>query len=122
MQKVQASVGAFAAILAQLLRGAIHDMAAMTLKSAISSAVSGRFRPQNSAIAAILSDGSVAAWGNRFCGGDTSAVQGQLRKVQQIQATERAFAALLEDGSVVAWGNPDFGGDNSAIVEQLRYV
>ena len=40
-------------------------------------------------------------WGDARCGGDSSAVQDQLRGVQQIQATEMAFAAILADGSVV---------------------
>ena len=43
-------------------------------------------------------------------GGDSSAVQDQLRNVQQVHATRRAFAAILADGFVVTWGNPD-GGD-----------
>ena len=49
--------------------------------------------------AAILQDGSVVSWGVAHWGGDSSAVQDQLRGVQQIQATDRAFAAILEDGS-----------------------
>ena len=48
-------------------------------------------------------------------GGDSSAVQDQLKGVQQIQATDHAFAAILEDGSVVTWGYADFGGDSSAL-------
>ena len=54
--------------------------------------------------AAILGDGSVVAWGYADCGGDSSAVQEQLRDVQQIQASDGAFAAILGDGSVVTWG------------------
>ena len=60
------------------------------------------------AFAAILGDGSVATWGRD--GGDSSAVQEQLKNVQQIQASERAFAAILADGSVVTWGDPFSGG------------
>ena len=45
-------------------------------------------------------------WGNAFChGGDSSAVQDQLKNVQQIQASDSAFAAILGDGSVVTWGD-----------------
>ena len=51
----------------------------------------------------------MVAWGNRDHGGDCSAVQDQLRNVQQIQATRFAFAAILADGSLVAWGDPDNG-------------
>ena len=61
----------------------------------------------------------VVTWGYPDSGGDSSAVQDQLRKVQQIQATESAFAAILEDGSVVTWGYPDSGGDSSAAQDLL---
>ena len=53
-------------------------------------------------------------------GGDCSAVQDQLRDVQQIQASYGAFAAILGDGSVVTWGNADHGGDSGAVQNQLR--
>ena len=53
--------------------------------------------------AAIIGDGSVMTWGDHF-GGDSSAVQEQLRNVQQIQASYYAFAAMLAHGSVVTWG------------------
>ena len=65
--------------------------------------------------AAILEDGSV-------CGGDSSAVQDQLKSVRQVQATSVAFAAILEDGSVVTWGGPGRGGDSSAVQDQLKSV
>ena len=76
----------------------------------------------NGAFAAILADGSVDAWGEPDYGGDCSAVQHQLRNVQQLQATNGAFAAILEDGSVVAWGAPLYGGDYSAVQDQLINV
>ena len=53
-------------------------------------------------------------------GGDSSAVQDQLRNVQQVQGTGLAFAAILADGSVVTWGDPHDGGDSSAVQDQLR--
>ena len=59
-----------------------------------------------SAFAAILDDGSVVTWGccSPWC--DSSAVQDQLKNVQQIQASFLgAFAAILDDGSVVTWGD-----------------
>ena len=74
------------------------------------------------AFAAILEDGCVVTWGPADFGGDSSAVQDQLRGVQQIHATHRAFAAILEDGSVVTWGDAFFGGDSSAVQHELRYV
>ena len=60
------------------------------------------------AIAAVASDGSVVTWGRADCGGDSRAVQDQLKNVQQLYSNGSAFAAILVDGSVVTWGNPDF--------------
>ncbi|OLQ14613.1 hypothetical protein AK812_SmicGene1245 [Symbiodinium microadriaticum] len=74
------------------------------------------------AFAALLGDRSVVAWGAPDFGGDCSAVQGQLKNVQQIQASGRASAAILANGSVVTWGSADFGGDSRAVQEQLRDV
>ena len=65
---------------------------------------------QSPALAAMLGDGSVVTWGDPGRGGDSSAVQGQLRNVQHIQASAGAFAALLGDGSFVTWGDSDSGG------------
>eukprot|EP00434_Breviolum_minutum_P007779 symbB.v1.2.006865.t1/scaffold415.1/size208980/8 len=73
-----------------------------------------------SAFAAILQDGSVVTWGFAEDGRDSSAVQDQLRGVQQIQASRGAFAAILEDGNVVTWGRADYGGDSSAVQDQLK--
>ena len=73
--------------------------------------------------AAILGDGSVVTWGNAlYDGGDSSAVQDQLKNVQQIQASYSAFAAVLGDGSVVTWGQAEFGGVSSAVQDQLKNV
>ena len=74
------------------------------------------------ALAAILSDGSVVSWGDAGFGGDSNAVQGQLKNVQQIQASHRAFAAIRDDGSVVTWVDARRGGDSSDVQEQLRSV
>ena len=52
----------------------------------------------------------ILTWGHQQNGGDSSAVQHQLRNVQQVQATFGAFAAILSDGSVITWGNPQRGG------------
>ena len=72
------------------------------------------------AFAVVLGDGSVVTWGDAGCGGDSSAMQGQLRNVQQIQASGSAFAAILADGSVVTWANADSGGNSSAVQDQLK--
>ena len=105
------------------------DALAVTVRQfEISSRVCNRFKPQVGymAFAAILEDGSVVTWGDAWglCrGGDSSAVQDQLKGVQQIQATHSAFAAILEDGSVVTWGwCKTCGGDSSAVQDQLKGV
>jgi len=67
-------------------------------------------------------DNAVITWGDEYHGGDSSAVQDQLRGVQQIQATGGAFAAILADGSVVTWGDQGYGGDSSAVRDQLKGV
>ena len=59
-------------------------------------------------------------WGEPARGGDSSEVQGQLKGVQQVQATWNAFAAILADGSVVTWGIPSCGGDSSEVQDQLK--
>ncbi|CAE7945442.1 HERC1 [Symbiodinium sp. KB8] len=82
----------------------------------------GNIQASGGAFAAILSDGSVVTWGNAALGGDSSAVQGQLKNVQQIQACRAAFAAVCRDGSVVTWGQPAFGGNSSAVQGQLKNV
>ena len=72
--------------------------------------------------AAILGDGSVVTWGAADGGGDSSAVQDQLRNVQQVNATRAAFAAILGDGSVVTWGDFTEGGDSNGVKDQLKTV
>ena len=67
-------------------------------------------------------DSTITTWGGAEFGGDSSAVQDQLRSLQQIQATFQAFAGILADGSVVTWGDHEFGGDSSAVQDQLRGV
>ena len=57
-------------------------------------------------------DSAIVTWGKEKGGGDSSAVQDQLKGVQHIQAAYRAFAAILEDGCVVTWGHPNYGGDS----------
>ena len=84
-----------------------------------------------------LKDGSVVALGNADFGGDSSAVQDQLKGVQQIQAYPSSewqqrheqwqiassfLCCHLKDGSIVALGNADFGGDSSAVQDQLKGV
>ena len=61
-------------------------------------------------------------WGHPDYGGDSSAVQKQLRNVQHIEASARAFAAVLGDGSGVTWGDRYSGGDSSAVQGPLLNV
>ena len=78
------------------------------------------------AFAAILGDASVVTWGDSADGGDSSAMQDRLTKVQQIRAaagvSASAFAAILDDGSVATWGNAVTGGDSSAVQDRLKNV
>eukprot|EP00439_Symbiodinium_sp_Y106_P022478 s2930_g2.t1 len=103
-----------------LLRSTIQIQAAASAFAAILG--DGSICTRYGAFAAILDDGSVVTWGNAEFGADSSAVETQLKNVQQIQASEGAFAAVLEDGSVVTWGNAEFGADSSAVQTQLKNV
>jgi hypothetical protein len=68
------------------------------------------------AFAAKMMDGSVVTWGRAGLGGDSSAVQTELKQgVDMIYSTYFAFAARMMDGSVVTWGDADFGGDSSSV-------
>ena len=76
------------------------------------------------AAAAVLADGSVAAWGHPAFGGECSEcseVQDQLRNVH-LQSTPSAFAAILANGSVFTWVNSTNGGDSSSVQNQLTSV
>ena len=48
----------------------------------------------------------MVTWGNPASGGDSVAVQAQLKDVRHLQACDTAFAALLADGGAIAWGSP----------------
>ena len=64
----------------------------------------------------------MVTWGSAGDGGDSSAVQHQLKKARQIQASAICFAAILGDGSVVTWGDADSGGDSGAAQSRLEDV
>ncbi|MFM6180290.1 MAG: Calx-beta domain-containing protein, partial [Dolichospermum sp.] len=60
----------------------------------------------DTAFAALKSDGSVVTWGADWAGGNSSSVSSSLTSgVNQIFSNSWAFAALKSDGSVVTWGN-----------------
>ena len=67
-------------------------------------------------------DCAIVTWGGEDCGGDSSAVQDQLRGVLQVHATPAAFAAIMTDGSVVTWGDEQCGGDSSAVQDHFGGV
>ena len=67
-----------------------------------------------------LADGSVIAWGFTRNGLDSTALQDQLKNVEQVQATQRAFTAMLDHGSVITWVDSFYGGDSSAVQDQLK--
>ena len=86
-------------------------------------AVEARLAATDRAFALFCTAGErVVTWGVPNCGGDSSRVQGQLKGVQQVQASCGAFAAILTDGSVVTWGSPLFGGDSSQVQDRLKGV
>ena len=124
VQQIQASAGAFAAI---LLDGSVVTWGHPEF-GGNSSAVQHQLRSVQQiqatahAFAAILLDGSVITWGHEEFGGDCSKVLRKLKSVKQIQGTMHAFAANLLDGSVVTWGHPEFGGNSSSVQHQLRSV
>ena len=71
----------------------------------------------------------IVTWGNPTLGGDSSAVQQQLKSVQQVQGTHSAmealgvsgaFAAILADGSLVTWGSEPLS--SAAVHDQLKNV
>ena len=64
----------------------------------------------------------IVTWGKSDSGGDSTAVQDQLRNVEQVHATNTAFAAILSNETVVTWGNPYSGGNSTAVQDQLRDV
>lgn len=67
-----------------------------------------------------IPDGSVVTWGNPTNGGDSSGVQGQLVKVQQVAATRIRSHRCRWFSSVVLWDDPEYGGDCSAVQIQLQ--
>ena len=96
----------------------VHDGDLLTLLLSSRTQVRGTWH----AFAIILGDASVVTWGDARHGGDSSAVQDQLKNVQHIQATSLAFAAIRGDGSVVTWGDALGGGSSSAVQHQLKSV
>ena len=127
VQQIQdTTFGAFAAIRedGSVVTWAIQIWVVTARQFKIGWGMYNRFRPH---MVRLLRSAKMAplfvTWGSKFWGGDSSAVQDQLKGVQQIQgAAFGAFAAIREDGSVVTWGHSDLGGDSSAVQDRLRNV
>merc|ERR1719217_1408779 len=67
------------------------------------------------AFAALLTDGTVQAWGWTSGGGEVvAATQDALVNIVDITATHSAFAARTSSGTIVAWGDPVSGGSQEA--------
>jgi predicted short-subunit dehydrogenase-like oxidoreductase (DUF2520 family) len=111
--QIQATSGAFAAILADgsAVASGNPDDPDWDIKGDCS-AVQDELRHVTQIQATVSAIAEVGRWirgclGDPEHGGDCSAVQDQLRNVKQIQATFLAIAAILADGSVVTWGDAD---------------
>eukprot|EP00913_Durusdinium_trenchii_P010680 g10020.t1 len=74
------------------------------------------------AFAAITHAGGVITWGDPHYGGDSEAVQDQLKDVEELYGTNFAFAAIRRDGRILAWGAVGAGGDMSEAEKQLPYL
>ena len=114
VQKIQASHGAFAAVLSE---GSVVTWGAARCggdNSTVRDQLKGVQQIQASygAFAAILSGGSVITRGDAHCGGDSSAVGDQLKGVQQIQSNRVASATVREE----------CGGDSPPAQKKPRFV
>ena len=78
-----------------------------------------RLLATDSSFVALMSDGSVEAWG-ADAAGDISDVWEHLREgVVEISVNPSAVAALKQDGSVWTWGSSIQGGNSSSVAEDL---
>jgi len=55
-------------------------------------------------------------------GGDSSAVQAELKDVETIYSTDYAFAAKLKNGNLVTWGDTYGGGDPGSVSMHVTKV
>ena len=67
----------------------------------------------DNAFAAILEDGTVAAWGDPSCGGDCN------REEWQLMCGAEAAFAIQQDGHVLTWGAPHRDGDSRSVQNAL---
>jgi len=92
---------------------------------------SGSEFPNESAFAAVTSNGSVVTWGSIESGGNASVRNGwypnpteedvsyKLKNIIAVYSNSNAFVALKEDGSVVSWGSVYSGGNSSSVADKL---
>jgi hypothetical protein len=73
----------------------------------------------SASFACLQYDGTVTTVGDRYTGGDSTAVTSQLHDVVHIIGAKSTFAAFRADGSLVTWGHPTRGGDSSAVASLL---
>ena len=78
--------------------------------STIDSQSSGTQGLNESAFAALKTDGTIVTWGDSTYGGAGASGVPTAAGYVLIAQTSRAFAALRYDGSIQAWGNTDYGG------------
>jgi hypothetical protein len=70
---------------------------------------------------ALMLDGMVFTWGNKYCGGGVSSLdRTDLVGIVAVVATRTAFAGLTLAGGIVTWGDLHGGGDSSAVAAQLQ--
>ena len=88
-----------------------------TASGKIWSAGSGGEFPNDSAFAAITSNGSIVTWGNADSGGNSTILTGGnlTSDVKAVYSNPWAFAALKTDGSVVTWGDATYGGNSTIL-------
>ena len=89
------------------------------VKDQLSKSVVKSVHSSDTAFAVILEDGSVVTWGQATTGGDSSAVQHQLKNVRHIKGGFHALVATTATGQVVTWGDAQTGGDSSEVQEQF---
>jgi hypothetical protein len=70
----------------------------------------------DTAFAALKTNGSVVTWGSEYNGGNSSTLSPTGSSISSgvvsIYSTNYAFAALKTNGSVVTWGGSNYGGDS----------
>ena len=95
---------------------------------------SGSEFPNESAFAAVTSNGSVVTWGSKSTGGNASIIIDNYLEgiyseenvshklnsnVISVYSNSHAFAALKSNGSVITWGDSTYGGNSTSVADSL---